>query len=208
MSIDFQRAGIAIVICAPSGTGKTTLTKRLIAKYPRFAFSISCTTRNPREGEVEGKDYYFISKEEFLSRRDAGFFAEWAEVHGNFYGTPLLATEELLAKGHDVLFDIDVQGAKQLRENMQKAHFVFILPPSKAELERRLQERKSETPESLVKRLMAAKGELAEAYWFDFFVINNDLEQAWSELESVYLVARLEQLKNSDFLPNLIKEWE
>ena len=136
-----NRLGIALVISAPSGTGKTTLIKRLRKEFPNFGYSISCTTRAPREGEVDGKDYHFLSRERFVELRDQGHFAEWAEVHGNFYGTPLPPVREMLAKGQDILFDIDVQGAAQLRKNMPDARFLFILPPSMEELERRLRGR-------------------------------------------------------------------
>ena len=136
-----ERSGIVLVLCAPSGTGKTTLTRRLLTEFPRFAFSVSYTTRKPRNGEVDGKDYHFVTVEAFLRLRDAGFFAEWAEVHGNFYGTPLKATLDLLDEGRDVLFDIDVQGARQLRASLQRGRYVFIMPPSRDELEHRLRAR-------------------------------------------------------------------
>ena len=112
-----NRLGIALVISAPSGTGKTTLIKRLRKEFPNFGYSISCTTRAPREGEVDGKDYHFLSRERFVELRDQGHFAEWAEVHGNFYGTPLPPVREMLAKGQDILFDIDVQGGQSFRES-------------------------------------------------------------------------------------------
>ncbi|WP_302608427.1 guanylate kinase, partial [uncultured Desulfovibrio sp.] len=133
-----RREGIALVLSAPSGTGKTTLIKRLLAEFPHFGYSVSCTTRQPRQGEEHGKDYFFLSREEFERRRAEQAFAEWAEVHGNFYGTPLAPVKEMLHQGQDVLFDIDVQGAAQLRLTLEEAAFVFILPPSMAELERRL----------------------------------------------------------------------
>ena len=136
-----QRAGVVLVLCAPSGTGKTTLVRRLREEFPQFAYSVSCTTRAPREGEVDGRDYHFLTHEEFVRRRDAGFFAEWAEVHGNFYGTPLAATLATIEAGQDLLFDIDVQGAAQLRTSLPQGTYVFILPPSRVELERRLRSR-------------------------------------------------------------------
>ncbi len=206
--IPHHRSGIALVICAPSGTGKTTLIKRLVAEFPRFAFSISCTTRDPRPGEVQGKDYDFISREEFKQRRDAGYFAEWAKVHGNFYGTPLVATRELLAEGRDVLFDIDVQGASQLRRTIPGARLIFILPPSRDELERRLTNRQTETPESLEKRLSGALTELIQAHWFNLWIINNDLEQAWQELRAAYIAATLSPTCQAGFLDALIKDWQ
>lgn len=202
-----QRSGIALVICAPSGTGKTTLTKRLINEFPRFAFSVSCTTREPRPGETHGKDYDFLSVEEFKRRREAGFFAEWAEVHGNYYGTPLEATRELLAHGRDVLFDIDVQGASQLRRTIPGARLIFILPPSREELERRLRGRGTETKESLAMRLAMAERELAQAHWFNLWIVNDTLEEAWQELRAAYLAATLSPVCRPGFLNTLLKEW-
>ena len=136
-----SRSGVLLVICAPSGTGKTTLVQRLREEFPNFAYSISCTTRAPRGREVDGKDYHFLSVEEFLRRREAGYFAEWANVHGNYYGTPLAPVLETLKAGNDVLFDIDVQGAAQLRLTLPRGQYVFLFPPSMSELERRLRGR-------------------------------------------------------------------
>lgn len=203
-----QRTGIALVICAPSGTGKTTLIKRLVSEFPRFAFSVSCTTRAPRPNEVEGQDYYFLSRQDFIERCNAGFFAEWAEVHGNFYGTPLEATRQLLNAGRDVLFDIDVQGAAQIRKTIPEARLIFIMPPSRKELEKRLIERKTETPESLKKRLSAARRELQQASWFDWWIVNADLDQAWEELKAAYTTTTLGPVCNSGLLDSLLKEWE
>lgn len=203
-----QRSGIALVICAPSGTGKTTLIKRLVAEFPRFAFSVSCTTRHPRPGETHGQDYDFLTVEEFLRRRDAGFFAEWADVHGNYYGTPLESTRELLANGRDMLFDIDVQGAAQLRRTIPGARLIFILPPSREELERRLRSRGTENEESVTKRLAMAERELAQAHWFNLWIVNDDLEQAWQDLRAAYLAAALSPMCRPGFLNTLLKEWD
>lgn len=202
-----QRSGIALVICAPSGTGKTTLIKRLLAEFPRFAFSLSCTTRPPRPNEVNGADYDFLTREEFERRRDAGFFAEWAEVHGNYYGTPLAATRELLSQGRDMLFDIDVQGASQLRRSVPGARLIFILPPSREELERRLRGRGTETEESIARRLAAAGAELTQAHWFNLWIINDDLEQAWQELRAAYVAASLSPVCRPGFLGGLLEQW-
>lgn len=206
--IPHQRSGIALVVCAPSGTGKTTLIKRLVAEFPRFAFSVSCTTREPRPGERDGIDYEFLNRDAFKKRRDAGFFAEWAEVYGNFYGTPLVSTQELLAKGRDVLFDIDVQGASQLRRTIPGARLIFILPPSRVELERRLTERGTETAESLARRTAIAGRELAQAHWFNSWIINDNLEQAWQELRAAYIAATLTPACQADFLGRLLEEWD
>lgn len=202
------RSGVALVVCAPSGAGKTTLIKRLKDLCPDFAFSISCTTRQPRPGESDGVDYHFISKEEFLARLDQGFFAEWAEVHGNFYGTPLQATMQLLEKGKDVIFDIDVQGARQLRASMPEACLVFIFPPSRAELERRLMTRGTESEESLARRLAVSRKELQDAGRFDSWIVNDDLDRALADLLAVYKAATLSPARNRAFYSALMQEWE
>ncbi len=201
------RSGLALVICAPSGAGKTTLLKRLTAEFPRFAYSVSCTTRAPRTGEVDGGDYHFISPEEFIRRREAGFFAEWAEVHGNLYGTPLDAVRSLLAEGRDVLFDIDVQGAAQLRETLPEAVTVFILPPSRKELERRLRGRGTESEDCIRRRLAAAAQEVAQAHLFDHCIVNADLEHARQELRAAYIAAGLAPARNGALLQELREEW-
>ena len=206
--MNLDRAGIALVICAPSGAGKTTLIKRLMAEMPGFCFSVSCTTRAPRAGEVEGRDYFFLDREEFITRRNNGFFAEWAEVHGNFYGTPLEHTEKVLASGQDLLFDIDVQGAAQLKKSLPGAYFVFILPPSRTVLRQRLANRSTETPESLEKRLNNAGKEIREAFWFDACVVNDDLAKAFAELQSVVCAARLSAWCRAKSIETLLGDWE
>ena len=203
-----KRPGIALVLCAPSGAGKTTLSKRLLEAFPSFAFSVSCTTRAPRPGEVHGRDYTFMSQEEFRTLRDGGHFAEWAEVHGNFYGTPLRAAEETLTAGHDLLFDIDVQGAAQLKKTMPNAYFIFILPPSRAVLEERLRGRGSENEESLAKRLANARAEIAEAEWFDALIVNKSLDEAYADLAAAYRAAALSPSRRPDLITGLLKEWK
>ena len=170
-----NRLGIALVISAPSGTGKTTLIKRLRKEFPNFGYSISCTTRAPREGEVDGKDYHFLSRERFVELRDQGHFAEWAEVHGNFYGTPLPPVREMLAKG----------------QNMSDARFLFILPPSMEELERRLRGRGLDSEEVILRRLANARAEMQEAPHYDALIVNDDLDTAYGHLRAAYLAATL-----------------
>lgn len=201
------RSGVALVVCAPSGTGKTTLIKRLKQSCPDFSFSVSCTTRQPRPGERDGVDYHFIDKNDFYQKRDQGFFAEWAEVHGNCYGTPLQGTLDLLAKGRDVIFDIDVQGARQLRKSIPTAHLIFIFPPSRVELERRLAMRGTETPESLAKRLSVAGKEIEEASWFDSWIVNENLDRATEELLAAYRAATLAPTLAMPFFDSLTKQW-
>lgn len=202
-----DRAGVALVICAPSGTGKTTLVRRLESEFQRFAVSVSCTTRAPRVGEVDGRDYTFIGRETFIELRDAGHFAEWAEVHGNFYGTPLKATQEALAAGRDMLFDIDVQGAAQLRRTLPDALFVFLLPPSRAELEKRLRTRGTETEESMARRLENARKELAHANWFNVWIINDEIDQAYGDLVAAYRAFTLSPSRRPEFVNELLEEW-
>lgn len=186
-----RRNGVVLVICAASGTGKTTLVKRLLEEFPRFAYSISCTTRLPREGEIDGKDYHFLSREDFCARREQGYFAEWAEVYGNLYGTPLSPLLEMLKQGKDVLFEIDVQGAAQLRLTLPQSNCVFILPPSLEELEKRLRTRASDDEATICRRMDNAALEIREAHWFDTWIVNDDLERAYDHLRATYIAATL-----------------
>lgn len=202
-----DRSGIILVLCAPSGTGKTTLTKRLLNEFSRFAFSISYTTRAPRKGEVDGKDYHFVSKETFYTLREEGYFAEWAEVHGNYYGTPKQETLDMLAAGKDVIFDIDVQGASQLHGSFKQGCYVFILPPSRAELEKRLNGRGTDNTTTIAKRIANAEKEMAQAHWFTAWIINDDLERAYDELRSVYLAATLSPACRPDLVEKLREGW-
>ncbi len=202
-----QRKGIALVVCAPSGAGKTTLVKRLLSDFDRFAYSVSCTTRAPRTGERDGRDYHFLTREEFEQRRDAGYFAEWAHVHGNYYGTPLAQVQANLEAGRDMLFDIDVQGAAQLKEKIQ-ATFVFILPPSRETLLQRLSGRGTDSEETIAKRMDAAAREMEEAHWFDALIVNDVLDQAYDELRAVYLTAGLSPATRPELLPSLLRQWK
>jgi guanylate kinase len=202
------RHGIVFVLSAPSGAGKSTLVARLRQEFPEIAYSVSYTTRAPRGQEQDGTDYHFVSRERFLAMREAGEFAEWAEVHGNFYGTAKGPVLDLLAQGRDVLFDIDVQGAAQLRKAFPAAVLVFILPPSLAELERRLRGRGTDAAEVIAKRLANARAEVAAAADFDYLVVNDDLERACDELRAVYLAGRLRPAQRPGLLKSLLAQWE
>lgn len=182
-----RRQGVVLVLCAPSGTGKSTLVQRLVRDFPNFSFSISCTTREPRGQERDGVDYYFLTKEQFLERRERGEFAEWAEVHGNYYGTPLAPVREIVDRGGDVLFDIDVQGAMQLRESFPDGRYVFLFPPSRDELQKRLRGRGTDSEEAMARRLANAVREMEAAPQFDHWIVNRDLDRAYDELRAVYL---------------------
>lgn len=186
-----KRNGVVLVVCAPSGAGKTTLVKRLLQEFPHFGYSVSCTTRSPRPGETDGVDYHFLSGEEFEQRRAQGYFAEWAEVYGNFYGTPLPPTLGMLEQGKDVLFEIDVQGAAQLRLTLPAGKYVFILPPSMSVLEERLRGRGSDDEATIARRLANAAREMREAHWFDAWIVNDVLDTAYDELRAAYIAATL-----------------
>ena len=190
------RQGIALVLSAPSGTGKTTLLKRLLAEFPHFCYSVSCTTRAPREGEIHGKDYIFMDRESFEQRRAQGYFAEWAEVHGNLYGTPLESVKTLLDQGQDILFDIDVQGAAQLKLTLAGAVFVFVLSPDMQELERRLRARGQDSEDSIARRIANARAEIQQAHWYDALVVNDSLDTAYDELRAAYMAATLAPARN------------
>ena len=202
-----RRSGLCLVVCAPSGGGKTTLLRKLRAEFSNLQFSVSCTTRAPRPGEVHGQDYYFLSQEEFAARRDAGDFAEWAEVHGKLYGTPLSWVKEELTAGYDLLFDIDVQGAAQLKAHLNKdAVFVFIAPPSLKALEERLRGRGTDDEETIARRINNAAREIAEAPWFDAIVENDGLDAAYDLLRAIYLTAGAATQRHKKFIAALLKE--
>lgn len=183
--------GILLVVSAPSGCGKTTILKKLMAKISGLEFSVSHTTRQARLGERDGVDYHFVSKEEFLVLRDQqpSGFLEWAEVHGNFYGTSRRDVDALLAAGKDVVLDIDIQGAAQVRKNADPVT-IFISPPTLAELERRLRGRGTESPESLAVRLANVEKEMAAADNYHYLIINDVLEQAVRDLQAIITVER------------------
>ena len=174
--------GHLFILSAPSGTGKSTLCKRILSRFPDMRYSVSYTTRPPREGETEGSDYHFISREKFERRIDEGRWAEWAEVHGNYYGTSADLLEADLAAGRDILLDIDVNGARQIREKFPESVAVFILPPSMEALRHRLEKRSSEPAEVIAGRLAAAEKEIACSSEYTHVIVNDELETAAAEL--------------------------
>lgn len=178
--------GKIFVISAPSGAGKTTLVGLLRERFPLLAESVSCTTRNPRGHEVDGVDYFFLSKEEFFAKREAGLFAEWAEVHGNFYGTPLDFLQKQLDSGKDIICDIDYQGAINIKKAFpEEAVLILVLPPSMEELESRLRLRATDNPEVIKTRLHNAKNEILHYPHFDFVVVNNELTVAIAQMTAI-----------------------
>ena len=188
-----QRLGTALIVSGPSGTGKSTVCKPVMTTMPDLHFSVSCTTRSPRPGEQDGVDYFFITTEEFQRRLQADAFLEHAEVHGNLYGTPRSEVEPYVVAGRDVLLDIDVQGARQVRQRIadtptgRAAVFVFIAPPSLEELERRLRGRQTETEAAIQRRLSNARDEMAAWLEYDYLVINDQVEAAGNQLRAILL---------------------
>ncbi len=182
--------GEIFVVTAPSGTGKTTLLKALLAADLRLRFSISYTTRQPRPGEVPGRDYFFVSPEEFRGLRDSGALAEWVEQFGYGYGTSKEWIIQALESGQDLVFDLDSRGAKALKESFPQAILIFILPPSFQELERRLQGRGSLSPEELARRLENGRNELREVSWYDFLVVNAEVTAALEQLRAIVTASR------------------
>ena len=174
-----------VILSAPSGGGKTTIARHLLERRNDVGYSVSCTTRQPRPGERDGVDYHFLSREQFLARRDAGDFAESAEVHGNLYGTLKDEIAKVLAGGRHVVMDIDVQGARQMREAFPEAVTIFVLPPSAEVLLERLKRRKTESPQQLVARLNSALQELQAVDEYEYVVVNDDLDQAVRRVGSI-----------------------
>jgi guanylate kinase len=183
------RASI-LVVSAPSGSGKSTLVKRLIASMPDLAFSVSHTTRPRREGEKNGRDYFFVTRRRFERMIAAGDFIEWAEVFGHLYGTSKAQFDKALAAGRDVLLDIDVQGYQQVRKRLPEASSVFVMPPSFLELKRRLTERHSDSPQAVERRLAAARQEISHWPDYDYLVVNDRLSQATRALRAIVQAGR------------------
>ncbi|MGB5694994.1 MAG: guanylate kinase [Polyangiales bacterium] len=179
---------ILLIISSPSGAGKTTLTRRLLQEFPEFRFSVSHTTREPRANEVDGQDYHFVTEPVFRRLIDEHGFAEWAEVHGNLYGTSVAEIDLARASGkRGVLFDVDYQGARQIKEKFPDAVGVFILPPSMEELRRRLEGRGSDDAESRKRRFEKAREEIGHYPFFDYMIVNDELQRALGELRGIVL---------------------
>jgi guanylate kinase len=181
-----RRRGRLFVISSPSGGGKTTVVERLQRRIPRLARSVSVTTRPPRPGERQGRDYRFISLKMFQQLRRSGQLLEWAKVHHAYYGTPKRPVLRALAQGRDVVLNIDVQGAQQVRRALgSQAMLIFLLPPSMSQLRRRLMRRRTETPAAIRQRLTVARRELACATWYDYAVVNDRLDRAVRDVEAI-----------------------
>ena len=183
--------GSLFIVSAPSGAGKTTLCRKLVSSLPNLKFSVSYTTRQPRRGEVNDRDYTFINRQDFRLMADKGEFIEWAEVHGALYGTSRKRLEELLDSGNDVILDIDTQGAMQIKEKYKEGIYIFILPPSLETLKERLKNRMTDSKEEIGKRLGRAIAEIKTFDKYDYVIINNILEDALTEFEALVISQRV-----------------
>lgn len=200
--------GNLVIITAPSGAGKGTLIKEILRSVPDLEYSVSMTTRPMRQGEVEGEDYHFVSTEEFNAFREKGGFLEYAEVHGNLYGTSRIVTEELIGRGKDVILEIDVQGAASILELVPEAVSIFIMPPSFEALKARLESRGTESAEDLELRLRNARDEVRQFEEFKFVVINDDRETAAARLRAIIIGERQLRTRQTDAIRDILDSFD
>lgn len=196
--------GVLIVVSSPSGGGKGTLIRRVLKEVPNLGYSVSFTTRAPRGEEINGRDYFFISLEEFESRIESGRFLEWARVHGNFYGTAREQVESELSEGHDIILEIDVQGAASVRQLVPDAVSVFILPPAYEVLRERLTARGSERPDDLALRLRNARAEVENYCAFDYVIVNDEVDTAAAQLAAIVYAERARRARQEHIARRII----
>ena len=200
-----ERRGLVLVLSSPSGAGKTTLAQRLLAQDDNIKLSVSVTTRPARRGEVDGVDYWFITEDEFHKRKEAGALLEWAEVFGNFYGTPRAPVEDMMTSGNDVLFDIDWQGAQQLGDQIGADMVrVFVLPPSGPVLEQRLRRRAQDSDAVVAQRMARAADEISHWGEYDYVIVNEDLDVSAEALRSILIAERLRRERQIG-LPDFVR---
>lgn len=196
--------GVIFILSAPSGAGKTTLIKRLRKVFPDLKLSISYTTRKPRSGEIPGQDYFFVAQKKFELMRAKGEFVEWANVHGNLYGTPQRPLEKSIRSGGDILLDIDVQGNKKVKARYPNSVSIFLLPPSWKELERRLALRGTDGRETIRQRLQDARRELREIKSYDYFIVNREIQHALELLKSIVMAERMRVFRVQKWTASLL----
>jgi guanylate kinase len=185
-----RKEGLLFVVSAPSGAGKTSLCRAITDSLENLTHSVSYATRKPRPGEIDARDYYFVSQERFQEMIQAGDFAEWAEVHSNHYGTSRRVLDDMISKGIDVILDIDTQGAKQIKQKYETAVFIFIMPPSLEILEERLRNRRSDHEEEIRKRMVRSREEIRDYPMYDYLIVNRDFDRALTDLRSIVLAER------------------
>ncbi len=200
-----MKKGCLIVVSGPSGAGKGTVCNAFLHEHPEVAYSVSATTRSPREGEKEGVNYYFLSREAFEEMIANGDLLEWAEVYGNYYGTPLKKIKERLARGEDILLEIDTQGALNVKKKFPEGIYVFILPPSIEELAKRLRGRGTDSEETVSRRLAAAAGEIAVAKEYVYTIVNDTVENSVRTLSSIVSAEHARTSNNLDKIEEMIK---
>ena len=191
--------GVLLVVSAPSGAGKTSITREILRMFPHIRFSVSCTTRAPRPGEVNGRDYHFISEASFRQRIAEGEFVEWVENYGQLYGTSKKTMDAFLEKGEDLILDIEPRGAKAIKDHYPRAVFVFILPPSLSELKNRLAKR-GESAAAMERRLKNSLAEMREACWYDYLIFNERLDSAVERFRAIYLAEKSRRERCQDKL--------
>lgn len=182
--------GLFIVVSAPSGAGKSSLCQGLMRACPEIKFSVSHTSRSPRPGEEDGKDYYFVSRKEFQRKIAQGEFVEWVENYGYLYGSSRKVMEKFIKEGNDLLLDIEPRGAKKVKQTLRGGVYVFVLPPSRSDLLKRLEKRGHETKEAIQKRFKQAESELKELSWYDYVIFNQDLDKAINQLIAIYVAEK------------------
>lgn len=203
-----KEKGILVVVSGFSGAGKGTLMKKLISTSDEYALSISMTTRNPREGEVDGREYFFVTKEEFEQKIEENGLIEYANYVGNYYGTPKSYVEEQLNAGKNVILEIEIQGAHKIKEKIPDALLLFVMPPSAEELKRRLVGRGTETEEVIANRLKRATEEAVGIEDYDFILVNDDLDECVQEMKTIIKEAHRTPGRNQEFIDNMRKELE
>lgn len=201
-----KKKGLLLVVSGPSGAGKGTICKAFTEKNPDINISVSATTRQPREGEIEGVNYFFLTNSQFEHRIEAGEFYEYANNYGNYYGTPRQFVEDKIATGEDVILEIDIQGALQVKQNCPDGIYIFILPPNMTELKNRIIKRGSETEDSLNRRFTSAYSELDYIEKYDYFIVNQNIDSAVQVMKSIVTAEKHRVASDIHYILNIIKE--
>jgi guanylate kinase len=198
--------GLVIVISGPSGAGKGTICKEIVKRKKDLIISVSATTRSPRKKEIEGKNYYFYTEETFKEKIEKNDFLEYAKVYGNYYGTPKSKVIEEIKKGKNVILEIDIQGALQIKESYPKGIFIFVMPPSMEELKNRITSRGTDSKEVILKRMECAYHELNYAFKYDYVIINDDLEEAVKVVDSILIAENHRAVRKKDIIEKIKEE--